>query len=231
VSVDLRDNKTLLAPLWYTIILIVYILVPLSLFPFGAHLVSFVRRSTWPVTYAVNFFSHWIVFGLAIIGLSFKHRRLGDLISEPSPPGTHWTKNVATALLFWLFLIVLTVFFVVLFGDFSGEDYFVLPKTPLQLLAFTPLALTAGFCEEVVFRGYLLKQFDRLTSNRTVAITGQAIIFSLVHGYHQTVVGFIHKFCFGLAFGALALWRKSLLPGIVAHILLDLSAAITAFLT
>jgi len=67
-------------------------------------------------------------------------------------------------------LIALTVFFVVLFGDFSGEDYFALPKTALQLVAFIPLAVTAGFCEEVVFRGYLLKQFERLTSSTNAAI-------------------------------------------------------------
>jgi membrane protease YdiL (CAAX protease family) len=126
-------------------------------------------------------------------------------------------------------LIALTVFFVVLFGDFSGEDYFALPKTALQLVAFIPLAVTAGFCEEVVFRGYLLKQFERLTSSTNAAIIVQAIVFSLVPGYHQTMVGFVHKFCFGLAFGALAIWRKSLVPGIMAHILLDLSGAVTAF--
>jgi hypothetical protein len=130
--------------------------------------------------------------------------------------------------LFWLSLIALTVFFVVLFGDFTGEDHFALPKTALQLVAFIPLAVTAGFCEEVVFRGYLLKQFERLTSSTSTAIIGQAIVFSLAHGYHQTVVGFVHKF--GLAFGALATWRKSLVPGIIAHILLDLSGAMAAFL-
>ena len=191
-------------------------------------MVSFVKRSNWPITYAANFLSHWIVFGLTYVGLFLNQVRFGDLIGAPSPTRANWPKHVGDALLFWFSLIALTVFFVVLFGDFRGEDYFALPKTPLQLVAFIPLAVTAGFCEEVVFRGYLLKQFERLTSSTSTAIIGQAIVFSLVHGYHQTVVGFVHKFCFGLVFGALATWRKSLVPGIMAHVLLDLSGAMTA---
>ena len=52
------------------------------------------------------------------------------------------------------------------------------------------LSISAGFCEEFVFRGYLQKQFFALTGSDAAAIAGQALIFGVAHGY-QGVKGMI----------------------------------------
>jgi hypothetical protein len=45
------------------------------------------------------------------------------------------------------------------------------------------VSLSAGFCEELVFRGYLQRQFHAATGNVVVAVALQAIVFGLVHTY------------------------------------------------
>jgi hypothetical protein len=43
-----------------------------------------------------------------------------------------------------------------------------LPQGILQSLAWLPLALSAGFCEELAFRGYLQQQFQAIHSEHCV---------------------------------------------------------------
>ena len=79
-----------------------------------------------------------------------------------------------------------------------------------------PVALSAGLCEEVAFRGYLQKQFHVITGGAGLAILFQAMVFGVGHLYEG--VGRVARITlFGLLFGLLALWRKSLWPGMIAH--------------
>ncbi|HKD82480.1 MAG TPA: type II CAAX endopeptidase family protein [Candidatus Angelobacter sp.] len=91
----------------------------------------------------------------------------------------------------------------------------------LKLLAlFFVLSTVAGFVEEIIFRGYLQKQFSALTGNVFVGMIIQAVIFGSGHGYEgwQRMIAI---FCLGCVFGMLALLRKSLRPGMMAHAMFD----------
>ncbi len=91
-----------------------------------------------------------------------------------------------------------------------------LPQGPLEISIWVALSLTAGFCEEVVFRGYLQKQFLALTGSATFAVLLQAVVFGVSHGYQgmrQVVVISVY----GLLYGLLAQWRHSLRPGMIQH--------------
>jgi len=81
-----------------------------------------------------------------------------------------------------------------------------------------------------MFRGYLFKQFKSLTGSMEAALVLQAVVFSAAHGYDQTISGVINNFMFAIAFGILAIWRQSLLPGIIAHVWLDVSVGISTVL-
>jgi membrane protease YdiL (CAAX protease family) len=85
--------------------------------------------------------------------------------------------------------------------------------------------LSAGFCEEVVFRGYLQRQFQALWGNTALAITAQAVIFGISHGY-QGLRNVVVITVFGALFGILAHWRRSLAPGIAAHAWTDIVAGL-----
>jgi len=70
-----------------------------------------------------------------------------------------------------------------------------------------------------VFRGYLQRQFaSRL--GVAAGIFAQALLFGVVHGYQgwEPLLGIT---LLGLAFGAAARVRRSLVPGMIAHALID----------
>jgi membrane protease YdiL (CAAX protease family) len=78
------------------------------------------------------------------------------------------------------------------------------------------MSMTAGFCEELVFRGYFQKQFLALTRSAAFAVLAQAVLFGICHWY-QGVKQVILISALGALYGILAQWRKSLRPGMISH--------------
>ncbi|HEY0411509.1 MAG TPA: CPBP family intramembrane glutamic endopeptidase [Allosphingosinicella sp.] len=89
------------------------------------------------------------------------------------------------------------------------------------------LAVSAGFVEEVTFRGYLQRQFGAWLGSPWLGIILQAMLFGVTHGYQGGVLIFKITML-GLLFGAAAQLRRSLLPGIAAHAGLDIIGGIAA---
>ena len=93
---------------------------------------------------------------------------------------------------------------------------FLVPGTTLELVVWCLLSTTAGICEEIIFRGYLQRQFGAITRSTMAAICLSAVVFGASHGYEggprMVLIG-----VFGLMFGLLAWWRRSLRPGMMAH--------------
>ena len=96
-----------------------------------------------------------------------------------------------------------------------------LPETILENLLWVGVSISAGICEEIVYRGYLQRQFLALTGSPIIAVLAQGIIFGVGHAYQgakQVVVITV----LGLLFGLLAWWRKNLRPGIIVHAWADI---------
>ena len=91
-----------------------------------------------------------------------------------------------------------------------------LPRRGVEILLWVALSISAGICEEVVFRGYFQRQFEAFTGSKWLALFLQAVLFGISHGY-QGVQACVKIATFGALFGLLALWRGSLRPGIIAH--------------
>ena len=93
---------------------------------------------------------------------------------------------------------------------------FLAPNTRLELGVWFLLSSTAGFCEEFIFRGYLQLQFAAMTRSMLAGALLSAVVFGASHGYEggarMILIGI-----FGLMFGLLAWWRRSLRPGMIAH--------------
>lgn len=94
------------------------------------------------------------------------------------------------------------------------------PHTAVEIGLYLLLSLTAGICEELMFRGYLQRQFVAWTGNAAAAIILQGIVFGLAHGYQGPSMVIVIS-VFGCMFGWLAWWRKSLRPGMMAHFIQD----------
>ena len=96
-----------------------------------------------------------------------------------------------------------------------------LPSTEAERLIWVLVAVSVGFCEEVVFRGYLQIQFAAFTGSASAGVGLQAILFGIAHAEQGWIMAlFIAGY--GVIFGMLARVRGSLWPGIASHIAIDL---------
>ena len=95
-----------------------------------------------------------------------------------------------------------------------------IPQSATELVLWIVLSATAGFCEEVIFRGYFQRQFSALTGSIAGGIVLQGIVFGLSHGYQGGIFVLLLAL-YGTMFGLLAHWRRSLRPGMLAHFMQD----------
>ncbi|HXR39658.1 MAG TPA: CPBP family intramembrane glutamic endopeptidase [Terracidiphilus sp.] len=91
-----------------------------------------------------------------------------------------------------------------------------LPQSPLEVLVWIGVSITAGTCEEMAFRGFLQRQIHALSGSVTVAVLGQGLVFGLFHAYqgwrNVAVISVL-----GVLYGALAAWRGNLRVNIMTH--------------
>jgi membrane protease YdiL (CAAX protease family) len=87
------------------------------------------------------------------------------------------------------------------------------------------VALSAGFCEELVFRGYFQRQFHALTGSLAAAVALQALVFGAGH-FYEGGWAVAQITLYGVLFGLLAAWRKNLRPGMLAHAWSDIFAVL-----
>jgi membrane protease YdiL (CAAX protease family) len=96
-----------------------------------------------------------------------------------------------------------------------------LPQHAVEKAVWVLVALSAGFCEELVFRGYLQRQFHAFTGSLAAAIALQAFVFGIGH-FYEGPWAVAKIVIYGALFGALTAWRQSLRPGMLAHVWSDL---------
>jgi uncharacterized protein len=91
------------------------------------------------------------------------------------------------------------------------------PSNGEEIAAWALLCIVAGFVEETVFRGYLLRQFTAWGSGRVaVGVVFSSLAFGAAHGYEGARTMFLIA-VFGVLFCLLALVRRGLRPGMIAH--------------
>jgi membrane protease YdiL (CAAX protease family) len=169
----------------------------------------------------------WVMFGYVAYGV----RRRG--ISMKQFLGPRWSVGKANltdfgiACGFFFVSVFLLGLVSQLLGIKSGSDTvkFMLPIGVFETVVWVMLSLTAGICEEAIFRAYLQRQFAAWTRNLPVGIAVSAILFGAGHiyqgGKHTIVIGLL-----GLFLGIMAAVRRSTKPGIIAHSMQDAVAGI-----
>ncbi|HEX8170800.1 MAG TPA: type II CAAX endopeptidase family protein [Thermoanaerobaculia bacterium] len=111
-------------------------------------------------------------------------------------------------------------------GGYDDHAAAILPRGRLESLVWIAVAITAGICEELTFRGYLQEQYARLSGSRLAGAAAQAVLFGLSHGY-QGWKPCVVITTFGLGAAGVTLARRSVLPMIVAHAVTDLVSGLT----
>ena len=105
---------------------------------------------------------------------------------------------------------------------FKSLDYY-LPATRGERRWWIFVAITAGICEEVLFRGFLLHYLHTSAwhLNLTLSLLIAAVIFGLQHLY-QCFAGVVSVVAVGLILGLLFIFSGTLLLPIIFHAIMDL---------
>jgi len=101
----------------------------------------------------------------------------------------------------------------------------ILPANGIESLGFVPVALTAGFCEEVLFRGFLFFAFHQIMPSVFLALAATSVVFGFAHSY-QGPRGVVTTGILGGLLAALYWYSGSLWPGIALHAIIDLASGI-----
>lgn len=102
-----------------------------------------------------------------------------------------------------------------------------LPVNFLEYLPYAALAITAGICEEFVYRGFAIAAFSRAGFQLWLSVIVSSTLFGLAHAY-QGRGGIVSTGIFGLILAMGRIWFGSLVPVMMWHAGLDLAAGIAA---
>lgn len=222
-------SRKLIAPVGHTVLLLVILTIPLI-----AGLVLQNRQTPGNQIFA----SHSVVMlrfylpvlvgeWLGVLFIWAGIRRRGVTIRELI--GGRWKNfrdvavDLGLAVAIWAAMLAIgQVLFRILGPSDAKGTSIILPQGALEIVVWLVVAATAGFVEELVFRGYLQTQFTRFGIPTGLAIAAQALIFGFQHAYEgrNAVIVIV---AFALLFGAIAAWRKSLRPGILGHAWYDMA--------
>jgi membrane protease YdiL (CAAX protease family) len=110
-------------------------------------------------------------------------------------------------------------------GKAAKKLAFLLPSTGEERRWWWLVCITAGVCEEVVYRGFLLHYFHTLPFHLSLtwALVVSAVIFGIGHLY-QGVAGAVQTTVMGFMLGAIFLTTGNLVIPIVVHAVMDLRA-------
>lgn len=102
----------------------------------------------------------------------------------------------------------------------QGAISLLIPHNRVERAWFVPVAITAGLCEEFMYRGFLLWAF-RPWLGLWGAALASTVSFGSAHAY-QGRPGAFRAGAIGVLFVVLAIATGSVIPGMVLHALLDL---------
>ena len=212
----------LLASPWHT----VFVLLVLGLYAYWATIRAARAQAglgpSRPTMYLRTIFFELLFLGIVVAGVKLRGGSLQSVL------GQRWKSvgQVFADLGLGIGLLILSTLLVSILGGHQNAGaanqsvQFLLPLTSLETGLWMLLSITAGICEEAIYRGYLQRQLGALTRNVWVGIAISAAAFGGAHLYQgvrrATVIAVS-----GVLFGWFAEWRKTVRPGMFAHALQD----------
>ena len=183
-----------------------------------------------PFIYATVLVFQWMLFGIAYWGLRLRRVSIGSLISYRWRGWSGLGRCLLLAAGCWII-----AFFAVAQGlDATGMRdpdeirrvvEMIAPHGAFEIAIWIVVAVTAGFVEEVVFRGYLQRQFSAWTHHHIAGCAITALVFGAGHLYQGLASAALITIA-GFAISLFAYASRSLAPGMVAHAFEDLISGI-----
>ena len=101
----------------------------------------------------------------------------------------------------------------------------ILPQTAIERLPYFALAVTAGLCEEFLYRGFAMAALRRAGLAVWAVVLVSSVLFGLAHLY-QGRAGLVGTLLVGAIFGSARISYHSLIPVIAWHATLDAVAGL-----
>jgi membrane protease YdiL (CAAX protease family) len=101
----------------------------------------------------------------------------------------------------------------------------VIPRTRHEKSMFAGLSVTAGICEEIVFRGFLLLTITAASGSLALAVILSTVVFGWMHSY-QGASGAAGAALLGGILVVPVIITGSILPSMAAHAAIDVLAGI-----
>lgn len=213
------EDRSRVAPLWHTFIFIAGIIgLTLAQYHQNAQMATMHMRTRLPLYVAMIIFELMMLL-YVWIGVFLAKKRLGDLIRGKWNTWIDFWRDIGIALAFTVVAwgVLAVVGFLLGTNNIGMKAVkMLIPRTPAEMVVWVVLSITAGFCEETIFRGYFQRQFLALTGSVEASVILQACVFGAAHLY-QGWKGALTITIYGVLFGALAAWTKSLRPGMIQH--------------
>jgi membrane protease YdiL (CAAX protease family) len=219
-----------IAPWWHTVLVLVPIAIAsvASAYQHGLANANLPGISSRLSGYFTVLVQEWFVVLLIWFALRRRGLSLGTLVSGRWQTLGAFFRDLGFGVGFLVVAVPLVGVLVYLLGGNPDSALAnITPKTGSELVVWLGLAATGGFCEELVFRGYLTRQFSAWTGSRLFAIVLQGVAFGLAHGYYHKIM--VVVMVQGWLLGLFACWRKSLRPAMLAHGLQDALGGVVAF--
>ncbi len=149
-----------IAPAWHTVAVLALLatVASLSLLAHSDNSAAIAQHRI--LSYLPTIALEWFIVAFIWFGC---RRRGGSLRTLLGPMSWNWRSVLRDAGLALLFLllsnVVLSVFPFLLHIKRNAMVKNMLPRTDAEVLVFSLLSLTAGICEEIIFRGYFQKQW------------------------------------------------------------------------
>ena len=203
--------------------LVAFLLVPLPFFMHWQARASAATASTMPRTglYLSSALLLWALAAITAACAAASHIGSGVLGLMALPPATlaAWTAGTCAA---GLAVLVL--------GHRLGIAEtpllrHLIPVTALEKFSFSALSLTAGFAEELVFRGFLLWALTQASASVALAVVVSSILFGVMHAY-QDVAGAGRAAILGAVLAAPVVATGSVVPAMLAHAAIDLTSGL-----
>jgi membrane protease YdiL (CAAX protease family) len=160
----------------------------------------------------------WILVAYVYWGLRRRGKSIRNIAGKSWKSASDFFIDITMAFGFWIaaVFVLSLVAHAVGSNGMSQAARLLAPQGPFESLLWIALAVTAGICEETIFRGYLQRQFVAWTRSAPSGVLLSAALFGAGHIYQgakaTVVIG-----AYGLMFGILAEARQNLRPGIIAH--------------
>ncbi len=125
-----------------------------------------------------------------------------------------------------LFFNIIIMIFISTFGKIEQMPIPVASNIFEYLILMFIIAISAGICEEVLFRGLLMRAYETLGKTRAIWIS--AFLFGIIHFNVQNFAGPV---VLGIIFGYLVYETNSLFAAVIGHITNNGVALTISFLT